>query len=289
MTQCTMTHPPKDISVNEIIPGLFVGNMACVERERVLRELKITAVVSVVSEYRRPFPQTSTSYGLLGRRRRHALEKLVDINNRHVIFVEDRASDNIFRHFEGACHFINHRLHPISVSNRTRPDRKACGERTGNSPIFKEAVVKKSDHVLVHCTLGKSRSVCIVAAYMMWRWDVRAHEALRYIQNKRSIAFPNEGFIDQLLVWEKLKCNPWLNRCFRIRPRAYHDMRVRLEIYKQIREVRTAIERAPEDDNSMSNRQTKVVTNGPRRQADTSANHAKTRRSGSLPGRRSRV
>lgn len=253
-----MADPSKDVSVDEIVPGLFLGNMACAESEKVLRELEITAVVSVVSEHRRPFPQTRTSYGLLGRRRPHTLEKLFDMENRHVIFANDRSSDNIFRHFEGACHFIDHRLRPNSVSDRDSLGTKAFGEQDADSPIFEKDMVQKSGRVLVHCTRGKSRSATIVAAYMMWRWGICVYDALQNVQNKRSIALPNEGFMDQLFVWEKLECNSWVSRRFRIRPRAYCEMKQRLEIYKRVREVRATIEKASKDDDSIENRLTEV-------------------------------
>ncbi|KAL1870228.1 hypothetical protein Daus18300_005293 [Diaporthe australafricana] len=255
----SMTDPLKDVSVDEIVPGLFLGNMACVESEKVLTELEITAVVSVVSERRRPFPQTSTSYGLLGRRRPHTLEKLFGIENRLVIFADDRSSDNIFRHFDSACHFIDHRLHPTSVSDRNTLDTKALGEQSSaNSHVFKKDTVKKSGRVLVHCTRGKSRSATIVAAYMMWKWDLCVYDALQHVQNRRSIALPNEGFMDQLFVWEKLECISWISRRFHIRPRAYYGLKHRLGIYKRVREVRAAIERASKDEESTEKRPTEV-------------------------------
>jgi hypothetical protein len=212
-----MTDLFRDVSVDEITPGLFIGNMTCVESERTLKQLKITAVVSVVSTYRRPFPQPSTQSGLK-RRHRHPLEKLYDVKDRIVVFVDDTRSDNIFRHFEGACKFIDSQLH-----------RRGAG------------------CVLVHCTLGISRSVSIVAAYIMWKWGFCTSRALQYIKKKRSKASPNEGFIDQLLVWEKLRCNPWLSRRFHVRPQAYYDMTNRLENYKRIREVRKTMEMASEE------------------------------------------
>lgn len=244
-SQCIMTDLLKDISVDEITTGLFVGNMACVESESVLKQLKITAVVSVVSKYRKSFPQPNTPYGLT-RPRRHPLEKLFNLQDRVVIFVDDTRSDNIFRYFEGACQFIDHQLHQASVKDRAGLDAKAYNERRGRSYIPGENVAK-TGRVLVHCTLGISRSVTIAAAYIMWKWGFCTSRALLHIQKKRSVSSPNEGFIDQLLVWEELNCNPWLSRRFRIRPQAYYDMTKRLENHKRVREVTKAIERAAKE------------------------------------------
>lgn len=241
----------RDVSIDEITPGLFVGNMACVESERVLKQLKITAVVSVVSKHRGPFPQPSTPYGLMGRNQ-HPLEKLFDLEDRLVVFVDDTRSDNIFRHFEGACEFIDCQLHRASARYLGNFDTKVDNEGRGSGPNSRKHVAKKTGRVLVHCALGISRSVTIAAAYIMWKWGICASRALQHMQKKRSMSSPNESFIDQLLVWEELNCNPWLSRRFHIRPRSYYDMVNRLENHKRVREVtkaleRTAKENAPED------------------------------------------
>lgn len=222
------------VSVDEITSGLFVGNMACVESESALKQLGITAVVSVVSKYRKQFPQSSTQYSPWTRYL-HPLERLYDLRDRHVIYVDDRVSDNVFRHFEDACEFIDYKLREASGRGQVGLDRQASVER------------RESGRVLVHCTLGISRSTTIVAAYIMWRWGFRASQALQYVKKKRSATSPNDGFIDQLLVWEELRCNPWLSRRFHIRPQTYYDMVHRLENYKRIHEMKKAIEGCSEE------------------------------------------
>lgn len=263
-----MTDLSRDVSVDEVASGLFVGNMACVESERTLRQLKITAVVSVVSKYRNPFPQPSTQYGLT-RCRRHPLEKMYNLEDRIAIFVDDTRSDNIFRYFEGACRFISHHLHQAAGRSQAGSDTNASGKQRGDGSVLKDHTVKKSGRVLVHCTLGISRSITIVAAYMMWRWGFCAARALRYIKEKRSTASPNEGFIDQLLVWEELKCNPWLSRRFHIRPQAYYNMVGRLENYKRIREVKKTMEGASKEKATRSSHRTRVSTKVRSMDADT--------------------
>lgn len=263
-----MTDLFRDVSVDEITPGLFVGNMACVESERTLRQLKITTVVSVVSKYRNPFPQPSTQYGTT-RCRRHPLEKLYNLEDRIVIFVDDTRSDNIFRHFEGACEFISHQLHKAGGRNQAGSDTNTYGKQRGGGSVLRDHTVKKSGRVLVHCTLGISRSITIIAAYIMWRWGFGAARALQFIKEKRNTASPNEGFIDQLLVWEELRCNPWLSRRFHIRPQAYYNMVGRLENYKRIREAKRAMEGAPKKKAARSSHRTRDSTNMRSVDADT--------------------
>ncbi|XP_051125445.1 dual specificity protein phosphatase 1 [Andrographis paniculata] len=57
--------------------------------------------------------------------------------------------------------------------------------------------------VLVHCFAGKSRSVTIVVAYLMYKNGMSFSEALEHVKTKRPVAFPNFGFISQLREYEK--------------------------------------------------------------------------------------
>ncbi|VDM12018.1 unnamed protein product [Wuchereria bancrofti] len=62
--------------------------------------------------------------------------------------------------------------------------------------IHRARLAKKS--VLVHCIAGVSRSVCIIAAYLIIVCDMSYAAALAYIVNKRPCANPNFGFRMQL-------------------------------------------------------------------------------------------
>lgn len=52
--------------------------------------------------------------------------------------------------------------------------------------------------LLVNCRAGVSRSVTIVTNYIMRKYNISLDNALKYIKNKRPIADPNSGFINQL-------------------------------------------------------------------------------------------
>lgn len=58
--------------------------------------------------------------------------------------------------------------------------------------------------VLCHCHHGKSRSVTIVAAYLIKYHNMSADEALSFIKNKRTQIDPNPGYIKQLYQYEKI-------------------------------------------------------------------------------------
>ena len=63
--------------------------------------------------------------------------------------------------------------------------------------------IKGEDKILVHCVAGSSRSATIVIAYIMWSKKMTYSKAFNFVKNKRSIIYPNTGFIEQLKLFEK--------------------------------------------------------------------------------------
>ncbi|KAI3386169.1 hypothetical protein SNEBB_009334 [Seison nebaliae] len=53
-------------------------------------------------------------------------------------------------------------------------------------------------NILVHCGMGASRSVIIVASYLCSNFGLTPDEALNYIKQIRNIASPNDHFIEEL-------------------------------------------------------------------------------------------
>lgn len=71
---------------------------------------------------------------------------------------------------------------------------------------FIETALNNNGHVLVHCIMGQSRSVTIVAAYLLYKkYTSTISSVLAYIKSKRSIALPNSGFIKQLDLYNSSK------------------------------------------------------------------------------------
>jgi len=58
--------------------------------------------------------------------------------------------------------------------------------------------------VLVHCAQGKSRSSTVVVAIMCWARQLSVQSSLAMIREKRSMAEPNNNFVNQLQQFEKL-------------------------------------------------------------------------------------
>lgn len=66
-----------------------------------------------------------------------------------------------------------------------------------------ERGVSKGENILIHCNKGKSRSVTILAAYLIWKKGWSYKETLEYIHGRRFIAKPNRGFKKILRKWDK--------------------------------------------------------------------------------------
>ena len=67
-----------------------------------------------------------------------------------------------------------------------------------------ESNVSSNRRTLVHCVAGKSRSVSVVAAFLMKSQRVGLQQAYETIKNRHSFLWPgpNAGFISQLSRFE---------------------------------------------------------------------------------------
>lgn len=65
--------------------------------------------------------------------------------------------------------------------------------------------IQQRKNVLVHCALGKSRSVAVIIAYLMFAYQLSFEEAFWSVQNKRNVASPNKGYMNQLRILDAFK------------------------------------------------------------------------------------
>ncbi|KAH9940661.1 protein-tyrosine phosphatase-like protein [Amylocystis lapponica] len=94
---------------------------------------------------------------------------------RMIVPVDDWPDDELLCHFEPVINFIN----------------AAKGAKTP---------------VLVHCQQGASRSASLVAAYLMYTFNLSVSEAIDRLKMTRSLVCPNQGFLDQLRIFEACNC-----------------------------------------------------------------------------------
>ena len=63
--------------------------------------------------------------------------------------------------------------------------------------------IKGDEKILVHCVAGRSRSATIVIAYIMWYKKISYEDAYNFVKERRTIVEPNDGFKEQLQLFEK--------------------------------------------------------------------------------------
>jgi protein-tyrosine phosphatase len=78
-------------------------------------------------------------------------------------------------------------------------------------PVFEEsyefidsALSKENGKIFVHCAMGISRSVTVVAAYLMKKLEIDRSQALKIIRDVRPKAGPRTYFFKQLYIYEFL-------------------------------------------------------------------------------------
>eukprot|EP00117_Sycon_ciliatum_P012086 scpid92523/ scgid4556/ Dual specificity protein phosphatase 12; Glucokinase-associated dual specificity phosphatase len=71
---------------------------------------------------------------------------------------------------------------------------------------FVSSAVKSGGNVLVHCIAGVSRSSSVVIAYLMRTEKLNFYQAYKEVQKKRPIISPNDGFAEQLRLFEMTNC-----------------------------------------------------------------------------------
>lgn len=97
------------------------------------------------------------------------------------IEVTDEETSNLLEYFDSAYDFIEEGL-------------------------FKESTDPKKHLrcVLVHCSQGVSRSVTVVVAYLMKKYNLTLEQAMHAVTRKVPEAQPNDGFMEQLKLYKEM-------------------------------------------------------------------------------------
>lgn len=122
----------------------------------------------------------------------------------HVVDVDDVDDEDLLVHFPKAVRFIEEGLHP-----------QGSEAEEGKGGVY------------VHCVMGKSRSVSVVAAYLLWKHPTRfarsaasaadpssakggateaVDGAIDWVRRTRPMGDPNWGFRSQLRLWWEMGC-----------------------------------------------------------------------------------
>ncbi len=89
------------------------------------------------------------------------------------ISIDDSTNINILEHFDTAFNFI------LEAKN-------------------------EGGKCFAHCRGGISRSSTIMIGYYMKTYGKSLIDSIKYVKEKRNVTKPNEGFISQLIIYEKI-------------------------------------------------------------------------------------
>jgi dual specificity protein phosphatase 1B len=161
-----------------ITQGVYVGSHRSAEDWTVLQELRITHILNAASECANVFESKEEKEK---EEQGQGQRSLVYLH----LELQDDSGENILPVFEQATSFINQAL--------ATPTPTPGGSEGGGG------------RVLVHCHVGVSRSVSLVLAWLIAARRQTLKNALEAIQAIRSRAKPNDGFMRQLIQWEKMQ------------------------------------------------------------------------------------
>jgi rhodanese-related sulfurtransferase/predicted protein tyrosine phosphatase len=159
--------------------GLFLGSFLHAKTEQVLIDLKIDVILNVTSECSNVFEST-----------RHDDDDDLSSSSANASTTTSTEENTPSRRFQ------YHRFNVVDSCTQSM-----------ESTWFQAADIlrtckKNGQRVLVHCAKGASRSASTIIYYMMKYESYSMKQALRYLQSCRRIVNPNEGFIQQLVVFE---------------------------------------------------------------------------------------
>ncbi|KAI5461978.1 protein-tyrosine phosphatase-like protein [Mariannaea sp. PMI_226] len=213
---------------------LYVGGLWALRRSDSLTDKGITHVLSVVG-----FDPSSIKnfkeepWSEYGKEFRHLIIDIDDVDDANILVELPRAVKFVDEGLRGSK----------QGSHESETDGQDTG---GGAPLDQgiddvRAADGKSPGVFVHCAAGKSRSVSVIIAYLLWRYPNRfdpnitplalsdpshayppasaqqkrsrketsteaVHAALTFVRRTRPMAEPNPGFMDQLALWWEMGC-----------------------------------------------------------------------------------
>ncbi|CAG8721988.1 37194_t:CDS:2 [Gigaspora margarita] len=106
----------------------------------------------------------------------HPPQQFLESYKYKTIPIRDNDSTNIMEHFDATYDFIYH-------------------------------AIRENGNVLVHCHRGVSRSATIAIAYIMKNSQMVSTAAYNFVKAKRPIICPNQGFLNQLKLYESMGCH----------------------------------------------------------------------------------
>lgn len=159
--------------ITRILGGIYIGGIQpIVDHVPLNAAYKITHILSVVKFQVIP---------------EYLVRKGYTLKN---IPIDDDDTTDILQYIDEANKFLDLCLFPDEM------------EYNPQKVDFKRKSQKSS--VYIHCQAGCSRSVAFTVAYLMYRYGLNLKNALHAVKRKRPIAQPNDNFLVQLKLFEKM-------------------------------------------------------------------------------------
>lgn len=128
----------------------------------------------------------------------HNIDRLNELNIKNVISAVtgfDNIYDDSFNHL--SLNLIDNEnqdiIHYFEITNHYLDNIISKNISSSNE--------KNKHKILIHCICGVSRSVTILLAYIIKKYNYTPKYALKLVQKKRDIANPNDNFMKQLWTY----------------------------------------------------------------------------------------
>nr|CDI55933.1 related to Tyrosine specific protein phosphatase and dual specificity protein phosphatase [Melanopsichium pennsylvanicum 4] len=193
--------------MDEVLPGLWVGGVRAAMDADYLCRAGVTHIITCMKQQIPTPPPLADGRSITRAEMKH-------------VRIDDEEKAPILVHFAGCNDFITSQLEEEWVADfDDDPTQAAAAEEEGDSADEVELLVQGRQKrngkwgswqttgagtVLVHCQAGCSRSVAIVAAYLMHTRRISSDTAVGMIKRRRADAGPNRGFLAQLELYEQV-------------------------------------------------------------------------------------
>lgn len=162
--------------ITRILGGIYVGGIQPIAHHTPLKaNYQITHILSVIRFEIIPEYLVRKSYTLKN------------------IPIDDNMNTDVLQYFNETNRFIDSCLFPDEI------------EYDPKKVDFRKKPQKGA--IYIHCQAGVSRSVTFAVAYLMYRYGFNLKTALHAVKRKRSVAEPNENFMEQLKLYEAMGSN----------------------------------------------------------------------------------
>uniref|UniRef100_A0A2P2JM68 protein-tyrosine-phosphatase n=1 Tax=Rhizophora mucronata TaxID=61149 RepID=A0A2P2JM68_RHIMU len=187
--------------------SLFIGDIGAAAEILQDGSAEITHMLSVLS---------SASISFFAEWRRGLIIPAKDIKKVYVGGLESSASGEEYLHDDGSktCLSPNKLLYSLEYGGKDlKLVRMAVPIRDMESEDLLDYLEvcldfidqsRKEGSILVHCFAGVSRSAAIITAYLMRTEQLSLEDALESLKQSCEFVCPNDGFLDQLKMFEEM-------------------------------------------------------------------------------------